>query len=81
MKKLLSLIIAVLLITTVIVSLNRLPGKENKTATMPGVQNPDPEEFLVGAYSIGCASSNRLQELGLNIWHRFLNQETLTVSS
>jgi hypothetical protein len=28
--------------------------------------------FLVGAYHVGCGNGNPMQELGLNVWQRFI---------
>ncbi|MGV8017040.1 MAG: hypothetical protein AB2L26_02480 [Ignavibacteria bacterium] len=33
--------------------------------------------FLIGAYSAGCSPNNVMNQLGLNIWHRFLWQENI----
>ena len=76
------LLIGILLITSVILfSLNSLSSKENETKSFANVQTADPDEFLIGAYNVGCDTNNPMQELGFNIWHRFLEQETLTVSN
>ena len=69
------LLIGILLITSVIMfSLKSLSSKENENKSFTDVQTSDPDEFLIGAYHVGCASNNPMQELGLNMWHRFLDQ-------
>jgi hypothetical protein len=84
MKKLINLFGLILMIILVLISINSLSGNEsnsdetarnNFTATV--TSNPD--EFIVGAYHIGCTDLNRLQELGLNMWHRYLGQYDETV--
>ena len=79
MKKLISFFGLILMTILVLISINSLSGNEsnindaernNSASTL--TSNPD--EFIVGAYNIGCTDLNRLQELGLNMWHRFLAQ-------
>lgn len=74
------LLIGILLITSVILfSIDSLSSKENENKSFANVQTSDPEEFLIGAYHVGCASNNPIQELGLNMWHRYLGQYDETV--
>jgi hypothetical protein len=75
MKRALFTISALIVLFIILLSIREISGRENKSTI---VSTPDPDEFIIGAYSIGCASQNRLQELGFNMWHRFLDQEVIT---
>jgi hypothetical protein len=75
MKKTIFLGSIVLITSVILFSINySLSSKENENKSVTNIQTSDPDEFLVGAYHVGCASnnSNPMQELGLNIWHRFI---------
>lgn len=81
MKKLITVFSSILIVSLVLISLNSISSKETNTDNILTSGASDPDEFLIGAYSVGCASNNSMQELGFNVWHRFLEQNTLTVSS
>lgn len=89
MKRLLVLPVSVIVILLMLLSLNSMKGSkyENNSAaeidtgnnSTGGSISSDPDEFLVGAYSIGCATDNKMKELGMNLWQRFLNQEIIEI--
>lgn len=79
MKKSLVISVQVTVLCLLFISLYSLTDSENKNNVLSGTVSPDPDEFLVGAYSIGCASQNRLQELGLNIWQNFLGRKYISI--
>jgi hypothetical protein len=72
MKKVYYVISIIMLLFLVFLSLESLSSKENEKNNSVNTQKADPDEFLIGAYHVGCASNNPMQELGLNIWHRFI---------
>lgn len=84
MKKLITIFSFLIIIPLVFISINSISSKEGNKSNLTTSGTSDPEEFLIGAYNIGCAMANSndnpMQELGLNMWHRFLEQETLTVA-
>lgn len=54
----------------IFLSINELTGGENEVKNNT-TASPDPEVFLIGAYSAGCPHNNIMNQPGLNIRHRF----------
>ena len=81
MRKLITVFSSILIVSLALISLNSISSKETNTDNILTSGTSDPDEFLLGAYNIGCDTNNPMQELGFNMWHRFLEQKTLTVSS
>ncbi len=74
MRKLITVFSSILIVSLVLISLNSISSKETNTDNILTSGTSDPDEFLIGAYNVGCDTNNPMLELGLNIWHRFLDQ-------
>ncbi|MGV8018256.1 MAG: hypothetical protein AB2L26_08780 [Ignavibacteria bacterium] len=75
MKRAIITVSALVVLFVILLSINELTGSENEVKNNV-TASPDPEVFLIGAYSAGCSPNNVMNQLGFNIWHRFLVPNT-----
>ncbi|MCX6159749.1 MAG: hypothetical protein NTV87_00230 [Ignavibacteriae bacterium] len=80
MKKIIPYISIISIIILVTLSLKELTGEEYKRNSITSTGNPNPDSFLIGAYSIGCAEDSIMENLGFNIWHKYLGNIDTTIS-
>jgi hypothetical protein len=81
MKKIINIMLILAVLIFITLSIKEIKGTENEIKSLSPKGLSDPDEFLIGAYHIGCASQNRLQALGMNIWHEFIpERDNITIS-